>query len=107
MGTNINNCCCTADQATTSNLQNPVKEMRSSANHSYISEPRFKQNSSLNQRAIDMVSSKQYLYKVKKIQQGDLKIQKMEFIVQGNVIELPFTGLKITKGYLSKQSKTK
>ena len=54
-----------------------------------------------------MVSSKQYLYKVKKIQQGDLKIQKMEFIVQGNVIELPFTGLKITKGYLSKQSKTK
>jgi hypothetical protein len=31
----------------------------------------------------------------------------MEFILQGNVIELPYTGQKITKGYLQKQSKTK
>jgi hypothetical protein len=54
------------------------------------SEPLFRHNSSLNQRAVDMVSSKEYLQKVKKIQEGDYKIQKMEFILQGNVIELPY-----------------
>ena len=31
----------------------------------------------------------------------------MEFILKGNLIELPYSGLKITKGFLSKQSKTK
>ena len=54
-----------------------------------------------------MVGSKEYLEKIKKIHEGDNSIQKMEFFVYGNIIELPYTGLKITKGYLSKQTQTK
>ena len=64
MGTNINNCCCTGDEAINSDLQSPIIKERSStkqSNKSNNSEPLFKQNSSLNQRAVDMVNSKDYL----------------------------------------------
>ena len=49
-------------------------------------EPVFKQNSSLNQRAIEMINSKEYLQKIKKIHKGNESFQKIEFFIGGNIV---------------------
>jgi hypothetical protein len=49
-----------------------------------------------------MVCTDEYLYKVKEIKSGNIHIKSMEFIMDGIKIELPYTGGKVTQGYLKK-----
>lgn len=51
-----------------------------------------------------MVKSEEYLYKVKQIKAGNTQIKQMEFIMDGLRIQLPFTGHKVTQGYLKKET---
>jgi hypothetical protein len=53
-----------------------------------------------------MVTSEDYLLKVKEIKAGNLNIKSMEFIMDGIKIELPFLGGKVTQGYLKKETKS-
>lgn len=69
------------------------------------SEPEFKSGGSLNERALNMVTTDEYLNKVKMIKNGNTKIKSMEFIMDGIKIELPFNGQKVTQGYLKKETK--
>ena len=59
-------------------------------------EPEFTSDKTLNERAIEMVRSDEYLNKVKMIKAGDTRIKSMEFIMDGIKIELPYLGNKIT-----------
>ena len=43
-----------------------------------------------------MVTTDEYLNKVKMIKAGNIKIKSMEFIMDGIKIELPFNGQKVT-----------
>ena len=56
------------------------------------SEPEFKSGGSLNERALNMVTTDEYLGKVKMIKAGNTKIKSMEFIMDGIKIELPYNG---------------
>ena len=58
----------------------------------------------LNQRALILVQTDDYLYKVKEIKRGNNKIKSMEFIMDGIKIELPYLGTKVTQGYLKKET---
>jgi hypothetical protein len=49
-----------------------------------------------------MVCTDDYLWKVKEIKGGNKYIKSMEFIMDGIKIELPYTGGKVTQGYLKK-----
>jgi hypothetical protein len=60
----------------------------------------------MNDRAVKMVCTDEYLYKVKEIKSGNVHIKSMEFIMDGIKIELPYTGGKVTQGYLKKQQNT-
>lgn len=51
-----------------------------------------------------MVQTRDYLYKVKQIKAGNGAIKQMEFIMDGLRIQLPFTGHKVTQGYLKKET---
>ena len=51
-----------------------------------------------------MVQSEEYLYKVKLIKSGNTQVKQMEFIMDGLRIQLPYTGHKITQGYLKKET---
>jgi hypothetical protein len=59
----------------------------------------------LNQRALILVQTDDYLNKVKAIKKGNAKIKSMEFIMDGIKIELPYLGAKVTQGYLKKETK--
>lgn len=50
----------------------------------------------LNQRALILVQTEDYLNKVKQIKKGNTKIKSMEFIMDGIKIELPYLGAKVT-----------
>ena len=65
-------------------------------------EPEFRDGGSLNDRAVKMVKTAEYLQKVKMLKAGNKKIRFMEFIMDGVKIELPFNGEKVTQGYLKK-----
>ena len=69
-------------------------------------EPEYCQNSSLNERAVKMVGTRDYLEKVKQIKDGNVSIKSMEFIMDGIKIELPYNGGKVTQGYLKKEQNT-
>lgn len=69
-------------------------------------EPEFLHDQTLNQRAIEMVRSDEYLNKVKMIKAGNLQIKSMEFIMDGIKIELPYLGVKLTQGYLRKETQS-
>jgi len=43
-----------------------------------------------------MVTTEDYLYRVKEIKQGNKHIKSMEFIMDGIKIELPYLGNKVT-----------
>ena len=43
-----------------------------------------------------MVTTDEYLNKVKMIKNGNTKIKSMEFIMDGIKIELPYNGQKVT-----------
>lgn len=51
-----------------------------------------------------MVQTEEYLHKVKQIKRGNTQIKQMEFIMDGLKIQLPFTGQKVTQGYLKKET---
>ena len=59
-------------------------------------EPEYTYDKTLNERAIEMVRSDEYLNKVKMIKGGNLQIKSMEFIMDGIKIELPYLGVKLT-----------
>ena len=67
-------------------------------------EPEFRDGGSLNDRAVKMVKTVEYLQKVKMLKAGNKKIRFMEFIMDGVKIELPFNGEKVTQGYLKKET---
>ena len=67
-------------------------------------EPEFSSNQTLNERAVNMVKTDEYLSKVKLIKAGNTKIKSMEFIMDGIKIELPYLGNKVTQGYLKKET---
>ena len=67
-------------------------------------EPEFSSNQTLNERAVNMVKTDEYLSKVKLIKNGNTKIKSMEFIMDGIKIELPYLGNKVTQGYLKKET---
>lgn len=69
-------------------------------------EPEFSHEKTLNERAIEMVRSDEYLNKVKMIKAGNLQIKSMEFIMDGIKIELPYLGVKLTQGYLRKETQS-
>ena len=66
-------------------------------------EPDFIAGGSLNERALRMVTTEEYLHKVKLIKAGNTSIKSMEFIMDGIKIELPYNGQKVTQGYLKKE----
>ena len=53
-----------------------------------------------------MVLTEDYLCKVKLIKAGNTQIKQMEFIMDGLKIQLPFTGSKVTQGYLKKETQS-
>lgn len=53
-----------------------------------------------------MVRSDEYLTKVKMIKAGNQQIKSMEFIMDGIKIELPYRGVKLTQGYLRKETQS-
>lgn len=61
-----------------------------------LEEPEFKSEQSLNERALLMVTTEDYLLKVKEIKAGNPNMKSMEFIMDGVKIELPFLGGKVT-----------
>lgn len=67
-------------------------------------EPEFSFSCTLNERAVNMVKTDEYLSKVKLIKAGNTKIKSMEFIMDGIKIELPYLGNKVTQGYLKKET---
>lgn len=67
-------------------------------------DPEFTQSSSLNERALKMVKTDEYLHKIKLIKAGNTQIKQMEFIMDGLKIQLPYSGQKVTQGYLKKET---
>ena len=59
-------------------------------------DPDFLQESSLNERALKMVKTDEYLAKIKLIKGGNTVIKQMEFIMDGLKIQLPYSGAKVT-----------
>ena len=51
-----------------------------------------------------MVKTDEYLAKIKLIKGGNTIIKQMEFIMDGLKIQLPYSGAKVTQGYLKKET---
>ena len=59
----------------------------------------------LHERAIILIQTEDYLNKVSVIKSGSKKYKSMDFVMEGIKLEMPFAGLKVTHGYLKKETK--
>ena len=61
---------------------------------------------SLTERATILINSSAYLKKIQDIKNGRAKCKFMDFVMDGIKIGMPYSGSKVTAGYLKKETKS-
>jgi len=61
---------------------------------------------SLTERAQKVITSEDYIKKLKEIKRKSSKVRYMDFVMDGIVIGMPYNGQKTTQGYLKKETQS-